>query len=160
MVGIMVHPLWGVCSPHILDKLERAGKLPAYLQPRASIQSWEETLYVTIASDTAVTAAAETAVTPGFVFPAGYLYPGRVIKITLWGMFSTVITTPGTWIFKLRAGVGGTTGTTLVTSGTYAPDPTAASTQLTTYVELTTVVRASGTAAATLTVGRMWMCGY
>lgn len=126
--------------------------------PKASMQSWEETLMVTIASDTPVTTpASETAITPGFTFPANYFYPGRVIKVTCWGMSSTVITTPGTLTFKLRAGVGGTTGTLLVTSGAYAPDPTAASTQITSYQEFWTVCRGSGTAAATMTTGRMWL---
>lgn len=137
------------------DALER---LTVSSAPRASMQSWRETLMATTASDTPITTpASETVLTPGFTFPANYFYAGRVIKMTLWGMSSTAITTPGTLIFKLRAGVGGTTGTLLVTSGTYAPDPTAASTQLTTYVEYYTVVRATGTAAASLTVGRMWM---
>lgn len=137
------------------DALER---LTVSAAPRASMQSWRETLMATIASDTPVTTpASETVLTPGFVFPQNYFYPGRVIKVTLWGMQSTAITTPGTFTFKLRAGVGGITGTTLVTSGAYAPDPTAASTQVTTYLEFYTVIRATGTAAATLTVGKMWM---
>jgi hypothetical protein len=143
---------------HIIDHLEKSKRLPSAFQPRASMQSWRECLVATIANDTAVTTpASETVLSPGFTFPAGYFYPGRVVKLTMWGMSSTVITTPGTLIFKLRAGVGGTTGTLLVTSGTYAPDPSAASTQLTTYLEFYTVCRAAGTAAATLTAGRMWM---
>src|SRR4051812_9177524 len=135
------------------DALER---LTVSAAPRASMQSWRETLMATTASDTAITAAAETAMTPGFTFPANYFYAGRVIKMTLWGMNSTVITTPGTIIIKLRGGVGGTTGTTLATSGTYAPDTVAASTQLTTYIEFYTTIRATGSAAATMTLGRMW----
>lgn len=131
-------------------------RLTVSAAPRASMQSWRETLYATTASDTAITAAAETIMTPNFTFPANYLYAGRVIKMTLWGMSSTVITTPGTIILKLRAGTGGTSGTTLATSGTYAPDSVAASTQLTTYVEYYTTVRATGTAAATMTLGRMF----
>lgn len=137
------------------DQLER---LTVSSAPRASMQSWRETLMATTASDTPVTTpASETALTPGFTFPANYFYAGRCIKLTMWGMSSTAITTPGTLIFKLRAGVGGTTGTLLVTSGTYAPDPTASSSQLTTYLEFYTMVRATGTAAASMTVGRMWM---
>lgn len=137
------------------DALER---MTVSAAPRASMQSWRETLMATIASDTAVTTpASETALSPGFTFPANYFYPGRVIKMTMWGMQSTAITTPGTFIVKLRAGVGGITGTTLATSGTYAPDPTASSTQVTTYIEFYTTVRASGTAAATLTCGRMFL---
>jgi hypothetical protein len=137
---------------------EALDRLTVSAAPRASMQSWRETLMATTASDTPITTpASETALTPGFTFPANYFYAGRIIKMTLWGMSSTVITTPGTLIFKLRAGVGGTTGTLLVTSGTYAPDPTAASTQITSYQEFYTVVRATGTAAASLTVGRMWL---
>jgi hypothetical protein len=136
------------------DALER---LTVSAAPRASMQSWRECLLATIAADTPVTTpASETALSPGFVFPANYFYPGRVIKMTMWGMQSTT-TTPGTYIVKLRAGVGGITGTTLATSGTYAPDPTGASTSVTTYIEFYTTIRASGTAAATLTCGRMWL---
>lgn len=120
------------------------------------MQSWRETLMATTASDTAITAAAETALTPGFTFPANYFYAGRVIKMTLWGMSSTAAT-PGTITMRLRGGVGGTTGTVLATSGAYAPDPTALSTQVSTYVEYYTTVRATGTAAATITMGRMWL---
>lgn len=147
----------GRLPDRIIDHLERSGKIASWLQPRASMQSWRECLLATIAADTSVTTpASETALSPGFVFPANYFYPGRVIKMTMWGMQSTT-TTPGTYIVKLRAGVGGITGTTLVTSGTYAPDPTGASTQVTTYIEFYTTIRASGTAAATLTCGRMWL---
>jgi hypothetical protein len=144
-----------------LIRKEQLDNLIVSSAPQASMQSWRETLMATTASDTPVTTpASETALTPGFTFPANYFYAGRCIKMTLWGMSSTVITTPGTLIFKLRAGVGGTTGTLLVTSGTYAPDPTAASTQLTTYLEFYTMVRATGTAAASMTVGRMWMSDF
>ncbi len=137
---------------------EQLDNLIAASAPRASMQSWRETLMATTASDTPVTTpASETALSPGFTFPANYFYAGRCIKMTMWGMSSTVITTPGTLIFKLRAGVGGTTGTLLATSGTYAPDPTAASTQITTYLEFYTMVRATGTAAASMTCGRMWL---
>jgi hypothetical protein len=137
------------------DQLER---LTVSSAPQASMQSWRETLMATTASDTAVTTpASETVLTPGFTFPANYFYAGRCIKMTMWGMQSTVITTPGTFTVKLRAGVGGTTGTTLATSGAYAPDSVAASTQLTTYIEFYTMVRATGTAAASMTVGRMWL---
>lgn len=139
------------------DALER---LTVSSAPMGSMQTWRETLMATTASDTAITAAAETAMTPGFTFPANYFYAGRVIKMTLWGMNSTAITTPGTIILKLRAGAGGTTGTTLATSGTYAPDPTAASTQVSTYTEFYTTIRASGTAAATITMGRMWLSDF
>jgi hypothetical protein len=139
------------------DALER---LTVSSAPRASMQTWRETVWATVASDTAITAAAETAMTPGFNFPGNYFYAGRIVKMTLWGMISTVITTPGTITIKLRAGAGGTTGTTLVTSGAYAPDPTAASTQLSTYVEFYTTVRATGTAAASITMGRMWLSDY
>lgn len=137
------------------DALERM-TVPA--TPRASMQSWRETLMATTSADTAVTTpASETVLTPGFTFPANYFYAGRCIKMTLWGMQSTAITTPGTFIVKLRAGVGGITGTTLATSGTYAPDPTASSTQITTYIEFYTMIRGTGTAGATITVGRMWL---
>jgi hypothetical protein len=148
-------PDLSVLPDSILENLERAGMIPAWQQPRGGLQSWRETLYATIADGTAVTAAAETIMVPDFTFPANYLYPGRVLKYTLWGKYSTVITTPGTITQRLRW--GGVGGTSLAASGAYAPDPTAASTDLTFYTEYFLVCRATGTSAASLAFGRTWL---
>jgi len=121
--------------------------------PHSSMQSWRETLYATQADGTAITAAAETIMVPNFTIPGNYLYPGRCLKYTILGKISTVITTPGTITAKLKW--GGVGGTQLVTSGAYAPDPTAASTDLTCIFEFWLMCREIGTSAASLAFGRM-----
>jgi hypothetical protein len=118
------------------------------------MQTWRQTLYTTIADGTAVTAAAETVLVPDYTLPAGFLYPGALLKYTLFGRMSTAITTPGTWIWRLRW--GGVGGTALATSGTIVPDPTAASTNIAWYVEFYMQCRSVGTAGTALTWGKMW----
>jgi hypothetical protein len=137
------------------DALE---KLTVSAAPSASMQSWRETLYCTIADGTAVTAAAKTALVPDFTLPANYLYPGRALKYTLWGRWSTVITTPGTWTLTLNW--GGAAGTVLATSGAYAPDATAASTNIAWFVEYTMVCRSVGASGTAFTMGRMHLGDY
>jgi hypothetical protein len=125
--------------------------------PRASMQSWRETLYTVIADGTAVTAAAATILVPDFTLPANYLYPGRTLKYTLFGRTSSVITTPGTFVMSLRLGVG---GTVMATSGAWAPDPTAASTNIAWWVEYYTVCRSVGSSGTCFTMGRMSLGDY
>jgi len=137
------------------DALER---LTVPELPRGSMQSWRESLYATVADGTAITAAAETIMVPDFTLPANYLYPGRVLKYTIFGKVSTAITTPGTITVRLR--YGGVGGTELAASGAYAPDPTAALTNGTCWIEFYMVCRAVGTAAASLTFGRMEFADY
>jgi hypothetical protein len=72
------------------------------------VQGWEEALDAIIADGTAVTAAAETIVCPDFNIPAFYMAPGRVLRIWAAGIISTVVTTPGTGVWRVRwGGVGG-----------------------------------------------------
>lgn len=124
--------------------------------PRASIQSWEEVLAVTVADGTQVlNTVTETVMTPDVTLPANYLYQGRMLKYTLWFSVSTVITTPGTITFRLR--YGGVAGTVMAASAAYAPDPTAALTTRTGYIEWHFLCRAVGTAAASLAFGRLHM---
>lgn len=139
---------------HVADMLERARQDTGPFGYRASMQSWEELVYATIADGTQVlNTTTETIMVPDFTLPAGYLYPGRALKYTIIGNVSTVITTPGTVTFALR--YGGVGGTALATSGAFAPDPTAASTTVTHMVEWYFVCRAVGTSAASFTVGRI-----
>ncbi len=149
----------------VLDLLERArseagqrdilrhnrGQLA--FEARASMQSWEELIYATIADGAQVlNTTTETIMVPDFTLPANYLYPGRALKYTILGDVSTVITTPGTITAALR--YGGVAGTALATSGAFAPDPTAASTNQTCMFEFFTVARAAGSSAASFTIGR------
>jgi hypothetical protein len=120
-----------------------------------SIQSWRETLYSTVADGTAVTAAAETILVPDFTLPANYMYQGRTLKYTMFGRISSAITTPGTFIFRLRW--GGVGGVALATSGTLVPDPTAAATNLAWKAEFYVVCRSIGTSGTAMSWGSMWM---
>jgi hypothetical protein len=110
--------------------------------PRASMQSWEEAVYAPITDGTAVTAAAKTALIPDFTLPAGYMYPGRWMKYTLYGKMSTVITTPGTWTHTLNW--GGSAGIVLASTAAYAPDSAAASTNIAWWIEYLLHCRATG----------------
>jgi hypothetical protein len=131
----------------------------AAFNPRGSMQTWEEMLAVSVADGTQVlNSTAEAIMTPDFTLPANYLYQGKVLKYTLHFTVSTVITTPGTITFRLR--YGGVAGTTLATSGAYAPDPTAALTTRTGTLEWWTVCRGVGTAGATMTIGRLMMSNW
>lgn len=85
--------------------LERAKNLPV---PMNGQQGWQELLDSTIADGTAVTAAAETIVCPDYNIPAFYMAPGRTLRLYAAGTISTVVTTPGTGIWRVRwGGVGG-----------------------------------------------------
>ena len=149
----------------ILHNLERsreeefareAGILGGYMRGGhlGSMQSWRETLYTTIADGTQIlNTATETIMIPDYTLPAGYLYPGRTLKYTLFGDESTIITTPGTLTIRLR--YGGVAGTVLAASGAFAPDPTAASTNQSICTEFYVVCRAVGTAAASYTMGKI-----
>ena len=61
---------------HIARNLER-GK--DRFGPRASVQSWEEQIYQTVADGTVVTASTESLLFPIFTLPANYLYQGRAL---------------------------------------------------------------------------------
>lgn len=128
--------------------------------PKNSMQSWRETLYATVADGTAVTAAAKTILVPDFTLPANYMYQGRVLKYTLFGKMSSAITTPGTFVHSLNW--GGSGGIVLAASGAWAPDPTAASTNIAWRVEYDLVCRlvGSGTSGTILTFGQMDLKDY
>ena len=125
--------------------------------PQMSSVSWRDTLTprdVMIADGTAITnTTTETIMCPDFTFAARALEVGDWFKYNLWFRHSTVITTPGTITFKLRW--GGVAGTTLATSGAFAPDPTAASTNLTGHIEWTVVCRATGATGSLFAVARI-----
>lgn len=147
--------------PNIQEMLARSrdsARVPGALElpftARNSMQSWEEVLYAIMTDGTQVIAStSETIMVPDFTLPANYLYPGRMLKYTVIGEYSTVITTPGTITFRLRW--GGVSGTSLAASGAFAPDPTAANTTLTCMVEWWLCCRATGTAAASIAAGRV-----
>jgi len=126
--------------------------------PRASMQTWEETLYRITATTTISGTTTETIMVPDYPLPAGYLTAGRYLKYTLLGDYSTAITTPGTLTFRLR--YGGVAGTVLAVSGAFAPDPTAASTTVPFIVEWFIACRADGASGSLFVQGRMMLSDY
>jgi hypothetical protein len=90
---------------------------------------------------------------PDFTFAADALEEGDVFKYTLFGAWSTVITTPGTVTFRLRW--GGVAGTSLAASGAFAPDPTAGSTSLSFCVEWYLSCRETGSSGSAIAFGKI-----
>lgn len=140
---------------NVLESLKRSRELSGPGEPRNSLQTWEETLYTTINDGAAVTAAAEATLVPIYTLPANYLYPGRTMKWTVMGRLSSAITTPGTFTFKLSYSATGLGAVAVLTSGAFAPDPTAAATNLTFMAEFWAVCRASGTSGSLMGWGRI-----
>jgi hypothetical protein len=124
---------------------------------KASSVGWRDTLTprrVLIADGAAVTnVTAETIMCPDFTFAADYLEVGDLLKYTLFFNTSTVITTPGVINFRLRW--GGVGGVLLASSGTFAPDPTAASTTISGWIEYYMVCRSTGTTGSAFVMGRV-----
>jgi hypothetical protein len=141
--------------PHIRKRLARPG---SPFEPRASGLGWEEVIYTPVNDGTAITAAAETILIPDFSIPAGYLTVGKVLKYTIMGRQSTAITTPGTITLRLRW--GGVAGVVVVVSGAFAPDPTAAATNLTWMVEYWMQARTVGATGTAMGFGRVEWSDY
>jgi hypothetical protein len=135
-------------KPHVVRELIR--------DPRCSMQSWEEVLYAITADGAAAGASAsKTILVPDFTLPAGFLYPGRVLKYTLLGKLSTAAT-PGTWTMSLNW--GGTGGTVLATSAAYTPG--ASLTNIAWWIEYFMTCRSIGTSGTAVTMGKMNLGGY
>jgi hypothetical protein len=122
---------------------------------RNSGLGWEEVIYTPNADGTAITSATETILLPDFSIPASYMTVGKILKYTIMGRVSTVITTPGVITLALRW--GGVAGVVMATSAGFIPDVTAASTNLTFMVEWWTQQRTVGVAGTSMTFGRIEM---
>lgn len=142
-----------------LDRSKRAQYEGGLL--KASSVGWRDVLTprrVLLADGAQVASTtSETIMIPDFTFAADYMEPGDVFHYTLLFSWSSVITTPGTFTFRLRW--GGVGGTALATSGAFAPDPTAGSTSVSGMVEYFLVVRSTGTAGSMFAMGRLWPGG-
>ena len=149
--------LFGRLPDSVLRGLERSREL-GLLAPRASGLGWEEVIYTPNADGTAITSASETILVPDFSIPASYLTVGKILKYTIIGRQSTAITTPGTITLRLRW--GGVAGVSLAASGAFAPDSTAAATNLTWMVEWWTQCRTVGATGSAITVGRIEWSDY
>jgi hypothetical protein len=137
---------------HIRSSLERAADLAGPFEPRASRQGWEELLYAPIVDGTAVTGSAETIMVPDYTLPANYMTVGKTLKYTLWFRQSTAITTPGTITLRLRW--GGVAGVLLAASPAFAPDPTAAATALSCFVQYYLICRSDGASGTFFCMGQ------
>src|SRR4051812_4868979 len=72
-----------------------------------SLSTWQETLFWATGDGPTLTAAAAASCVQAAAkgsLPAGYLYVGRMMKITLHGRISCAVTTPGTARFDVRLG--------------------------------------------------------
>jgi hypothetical protein len=144
---------------HVKANLAKASKDSAF-NPRGSMQAWEEVLYVPLADGATVTAAAEALFFPIFTLPANYLYPGRLMKWTVMGRLSSAITTPGTFTLRLAYSATGLGAVVVCASGAFAPDPTAAATNLTFMSTWWCVCRSSGTAGTVMGWGKTEWTDY
>jgi hypothetical protein len=147
----------------IFDRLpahirKNMGRPSGPFEPRASGLGWEEMIYNPNASGTAITAAAETILVPDFSIPASYMSVGKTLKYTIMGQQSTAITTPGTITFRMRW--GGVGGVSLAATGAFAPDPTAAATNLTWMIEWFMQCRAVGATGSILAWARVEWSDY
>lgn len=112
--------------------------------------------YSISADGTAVTAAAETIVVPAFNFSNSEMnMPTKGLKFTLAGRISQAITTPGTFINRMRW--GGVAGALCATGDTIAPTGTQAVTNVAFILEYYMTVRSVG-AAGTLWCQGRWEC--
>jgi hypothetical protein len=143
---------------HIEATLEKARKDRGPFGRRASGLGWEEVIYTPNADGTAVTSSSETILLPDFSIPASYLTVGKILKYTIMGRQSTVITTPGTITHRLRW--GGVGGVSVVASGAFAPDPTAAATNLTWMIEYWMQCRSVGATGTAMGFGRVEWSDY
>jgi hypothetical protein len=125
----------------------------AGMRPPTNDRSMYEVLrYWIVADPAALTAAAEAIMVPAFNFGPSELQVGSCLKYTLIGSLSAAVTTPGTFIFRLRW--GGVAGALQVTSATLAPTGTQVITTASFTLEYWVTVRSTGAAATAWTQGR------
>jgi hypothetical protein len=78
-----------------------------------SLQSWRETLLCGVTDGPTLTAAARASCIPTAerktLFPSGYFYVGRAIRLYMSGRISCAVTTPGTARLDICLGSAGTT---------------------------------------------------
>lgn len=137
----------------LLRIAENLSKESSPYGPRGSRNSWEELIGQVTSTTTITGTSTETIMVPDITPPANYLVAGRSLKYTLIGDMSSVITTPGTWTFRLR--YGGVGGTVLAASGAFAPDPAAAGANVAFMVEWYMTMRADGVSGSAWVQGRM-----
>lgn len=139
---------------HVLESLCKAAVDP-HNSPRMSGSTWEETVSsLTIDGTQILNTVTETIMVPNFVWPNSgpqALYVGKQVKWTMYGRVSTVVTTPGTIIFRMRW--GGVAGTLLVTSKAQRPKITV-STNMAGWLQMEMTCRSIGATGSVFAMGQ------
>lgn len=122
-----------------------------------TVQTFNECLVATIADSTAVgNSTAEAIIVPDYTFNAGYFYPGRKVRASLYGVISNVVTATPTITFRVRIGTTTLSATYATASGALVCNATA-NTNLTWKMEFELVCQTAGTGGTGLVLGQVWL---
>lgn len=141
---------------NVVQLLRRATELRGPFEPRASLQTWQETLYSSIVTETALTAAAEAYLFPNYYggpIPPQYMVPHRTLNLRISGQLSTAAT-PGTFTERLKwsaLGDAATAGVTLAASA--ATTMAASQTNITWRAEFYVTCRTEGATGTLIATG-------
>lgn len=120
-----------------------------------SRQFWSETIAWATADGTAVnTSTTETIVMPNVTIPANLMQDGRILRLNLFGRWSSLTATTPTVTWRVRW--GGVAGTLLVTSGAITTTSTA-TTSGPFKIEAILQTRTNGSAGSLFGFGEVWM---
>lgn len=170
MGGLLLHPQSGKptveseikrleamarAPDHVLEQLEFARQYSGPWEPRGSLNSWQETLFASIATETALTAASEAYLFPLIygAIPAGYMQPHRTLHLRVYGQTS-LAGTPGTFTERIKwqsPADAATAGVTLAASA--AVTMAATQTNISWVGEYYVTCRTEGTAGTFLSSG-------
>lgn len=118
-----------------------------------SRQFWAETLAWATADGTAVAnSVTEAILFPNITIPANYLQDGRLIRLTLYGRYSNVVTAVPTITFRCRW--GGVAGTVIAASGAIVTSATAMTAALW-KMEIVIQVRTNGATGTVFAMGEV-----
>ena len=119
-----------------------------------SRQFWSETVAWATASGTAVTGIVENILFPNVTIPANFMQDGRAMKITIYGQFSNIVTTPGTVTFRFRW--GGVAGTVLSATAAISLNTTVQTNQMFA-IDTILQTRTNGSTGTIMATGRAIM---
>jgi hypothetical protein len=120
-----------------------------------SRQFWSETITWATADGTAVAnSTTEAILFPNITVPANFLQDGRVLRLTIYGRWSNVVTAVPTLTLKLRW--GGVAGT-IIAQTPAITTPAAATTSAPFKIEVTVQVRSNGASGTLFVMGEAVM---
>lgn len=109
------------------------------------LQTWDQVLInANVVGSGPSNTTTETSVLPAaakFTIPANFFYVGAMLRVTMCGQLSNVVTTPGTFDFKFKF------GSTAVFDTGALPSSTTAHTTLPHWMDILLTCRAQGTSA-------------